>query len=341
MPSIPPATMQALQLSAYHGQAADLQLMTLPVPQPGPGEVLIRIAATPINPSDLMFLRGEYGIQKPLPIVPGIEGSGVVVAAGRGLLSQRLLGQRVACVAPAAGDGTWAEYMLAPATHCFPLAKNLSLAVGATLIVNPITAWALLDRARRHRHRAIIQTAAASQVGRMVVRLGRRFKLPTINVVRRAEQVEMLRLLGAEYVLNSSLPTFDADLRRAAAQLGATLAFDAVAGPMTGQLLSAMPPGSQVLIYGGLSGAACTIPADRVLFERKSVAGFWLNDWIRRRGPIEMVRLSAQIQRLVRSDLAATIQARVPLSAAAQGLALYQQQMSAGKVLFVPNNELV
>jgi NADPH:quinone reductase-like Zn-dependent oxidoreductase len=333
--------MHALQLSGYSGAATDLQLVTLPLPQPGPGEVLVRIAATPINPSDLMFLRGTYGVKKPLPVVPGIEGSGVVVAAGPGLLSQRLLGQRVACVAPATGDGTWAEYMRTAATLCFPLAKNLSLAAGATLIVNPITAWALLDIARRQRHPAIIQTAAASQVGRMVLRLGQRMKLPVINIVHRAEQVEMLRALGAPYVLNSSLPGFAADLRQVAAHLGATLAFDAVAGPMTSQLLSAMPPGSQALIYGGLSAAACEIPYDLIVFERKSVAGFWLSDWIGERTMIEVLRLSGRIQRLVRSDLAATVQARVPLTAAAQGLAQYQQQMSSGKVLFVPNNELL
>lgn len=340
MTSHAPAMMRALQLSAYDGDSASIQLVEKPVPILTDGQVVVRIAAAPVNPSDLMFLRGIYGIKKPLPVVPGFEGSGVVVA-GTGIIGKALIGQRVACAAPDNGDGTWAEYMCTAAERCFPLTKSINFETGATFIVNPLTAWALVDIARKAQHQAVIQTAAASQLGQMIVRLGQRFKLPVINIVRRAEQVELLRALGAEYVLNSNLPAFDADLRSVATTLGATLAFEAIAGEMTGRVLTAMPNDSQVLVYGALSEAACQIDPGAFIFERKRVAGFWLSDWMAQRNLIKTVGLGAEIQRLLHTDLASTIQACLPLEAAAQGLQQYQNQMTGGKILFIPNGEVV
>ncbi|HEU4597223.1 MAG TPA: alcohol dehydrogenase catalytic domain-containing protein, partial [Pyrinomonadaceae bacterium] len=165
-----PATMRALELRDYEDADA-LALVERPVPRPGEGEALVRIAATPINPSDLMFVRGLYGQKKRLPVVPGFEGSGVVVEAGDGMMGRYLKGKRVACAAPFDGDGTWAEYMLTPAALCIPLDARTELESAASMIVNPFTAWALLARARRLGAKAVVQTAAASALGRMVVRL--------------------------------------------------------------------------------------------------------------------------------------------------------------------------
>jgi NADPH2:quinone reductase len=160
-----PATMRAVQLRAYDGNPESVAVVELPVPRPGPGQVLIRVAASPINPSDLMFIRGLYGFKKPLPAVPGFEGSGTVVEAGGGMMPRFLKGRRVACAAadPNIAGGMWAEYLVTSAQLCVPLSKQVDMEQGATMLVNPLTAWALMEEARLGRHRAVVQTAAASR----------------------------------------------------------------------------------------------------------------------------------------------------------------------------------
>src|ERR1051326_6186143 len=192
-----PETMRAVELRSYDGGADSVVLAEMPVPRPGDGQVLVLMAAAPINPSDLSFIRGTYGIKKRLPVVPGFEGSGEVVAAGGGLLARYLLGKRVACAAPTDDDGTWAEFMLAHADHCVPLRKETDIEQAATLIVNPFTAWALLEAAEELRAKSVVQTAAASALGRMLTRLAISRGVHVVNVVRRKEQVELLQHEGA------------------------------------------------------------------------------------------------------------------------------------------------
>jgi NADPH:quinone reductase len=141
-----PSHMQAVQLDEPNGE---LILREIAVPQPGPGKVLVRMAAAPINPSDLGTLRGySYGKKAKYPLTPGREGGGRVVAAGKGLLPRLLLGRRVAC-AVVTGSGTWAEYALTSARQCIPLKKKTSFEQGAMLLVNPLSALAIMDIARR------------------------------------------------------------------------------------------------------------------------------------------------------------------------------------------------
>src|SRR5574340_603753 len=212
-----PNHMQAILLQ---GTGGPLTVGQIPVPQPGPGQVLIRTAASPINPSDLGFLGGSYEFQKPFPVVPGFEGSGTVIAAGSGLLPHLWLGKRVAYSASA--GGTWAEYLVTPAMSCFPLPKNLSLEQGAALIVNPVTALAFFDMARRGKHAALVSNSAASSLGRMILRLGQTRHIPVIHLVRRRAQVDLLRSLGGTYILNSQDPDFPDQLRTLSHQLKAT-----------------------------------------------------------------------------------------------------------------------
>src|SRR6516162_4872072 len=148
-------------------------------------------------------------------------------------------GRRVACAAAdaKATGGMWAEYIVTSAQFCVPLGKEVQMEHAATMLVNPLTAWALVDEARRGRHRAAVQTAAASALGKMVIRLGQRLRLPVVNVVRRAEQVELLHGMGAEHVLNSSEPGFDDELRKICHKLGASIGFEAVAGETSGRVL--------------------------------------------------------------------------------------------------------
>jgi len=332
--------MRALELRAFDGKPESLAFVERAVPRPGQGQVLVRIAATPINPSDVMFLRGMY-IKKPLPVIAGFEGSGIVVAAGSGFMPRLLMGKRVACAAPYNGDGTWAEYMLTSANFCIPLRKNISLEQGASLIVNPLTAWALMEIAKRGRHRAVVQTAAASALGRMILRLAKRFGIPVINVVRRQEQIDLLQGLGAQYALNSNAPNFDDDLKKLCHDLQATLAFDAVAGEMTNRILQAMPKQGRIIIYGALSEQGCLLDPRAFIFDDKHVEGFWLSTWLQNRNPINRVRTAMQMQKFLATDLKTEIRARLPLKEAANGLEQYTGGMTEGKILFIPNPNLV
>ena len=331
-----PATMRALELATYNGR---LQLVEKPVPKPGRGQVLVRIAATPINPSDLKFIGGGYGIRKPLPVVPGFEASGTVVATGGGLMAGFMSGRRVTCLAPDQGDGTWAEFMVADARKCIPLKKFVTLEQGAMMVVNPWTAWALMDTARRGGHRAAVHTAAASALGRMLLRLGQRFNFPIVHIVRRAEQVELLRGLGAPHVLNSTDADFDAKLKSLSETLGATIAFDPVAGEMTGRVLAAMPRGSRAVVYGSLSGAPCSVRPEQLLYEGKSVEGFWMVRWVAARGLLARLRIASQVQRLLATDFQTEVRERVPLERAAEAIREYKSHMTGGKILIVPHGE--
>jgi NADPH:quinone reductase-like Zn-dependent oxidoreductase len=334
-----PATMKALEVRAYGARPENLALAERPVPRPGPGQVLVRIAAAPVNPSDLMFVRGLYGFRKELPAIPGFEGSGTVVAAGRGLMARILLGRRVACAAvdPGSPGGTWAEYLVTSAQTVVPLGRSVDQEQAAMMLVNPLSAWAMMEIARQGRHRAVIQTAAASALGRMIVRLGRRFSLPVINVVRRDEQAEELQALGAEHTVVSTDAAFDRQLTLMARRLRATLAFDAVAGDITRRVLDAMPRGGQALVYGGLSLEAAQVNPAALIFEGKRVCGFWLSEWLRGKTLLDRFLLSRQVQGMLAGDLQSHVQARLPLEAGAQALEQYAQNMGAGKVLFVPS----
>src|SRR5262249_14602184 len=154
---------------------------------------------------------------------------------------------------------------------------ELPIDQAASLIVNPLTALGLLDTARRAGHRAAIHTAAASQLGRMMLAMANEMNYPLINIIRRDAQAELLKSFGAEYVLNSSSQTFADELQSLSKKLKATAVFEAVAGDMTGTVLNAMPHSSMAYVYGALSEAPCgNIDPIGLLFYKKSVTGFYL-----------------------------------------------------------------
>ncbi len=334
-----PQTMRALLLEQHDPDLLKaigrLRVVERPLPPLQHGQVLIRIQAAPCNPSDLLFLQARYGALKTLPSVPGWEGAGTVVQSGGGLLASWLKGRRVACSLQDDRDGTWAEYFVANATNCIPLDRRLPMDQAASLTINPLTTLALLDAAARGRHRAAVHTAGASQLGRMLLAMADR---PLIHIVRREAQVELLRSLGARHVLNSSDSDFPEKLRDACTELHATIAFDAVAGPMTGIVLSAMPAGSTVLVYGGLSGEPSGgIDPVGLLFDDKKVSGFYLGHWAKSRGLLTVLRLARRAQRLlIDKRIETRIQRRLGLDEAVEGLRHYVGHMTDGKVLIVP-----
>jgi NADPH:quinone reductase len=329
-----PAAMRAVELRAYDGA---VHVVERPLPRLRSGELLVRIAAAPINPSDLMFIEGRYGVRKPLPVVPGFEGAGTVVASGGGFAARALVGRRVACGAPDGGDGTWAEYLVTSPRRCFLLRPGISDEAGATLLINPVTAWVLMQSARRDKHRAVAQTAAAGAIGRMLLRLSLRHKLPMVHIVRRPAQAALLRSLGAEHVLDSSRPEFTDALAQSFQKLGVTLAFDAVAGEMTGTLLRALPAGGRVMVYGALAEEPCAVEPGALIFGQRAVGGFWLSDWLRGARPLEQARAGLAVQRLLGGALKTEVAARLPLERAAEALERYAKRMTEGKVLLVPS----
>jgi NADPH:quinone reductase len=325
-----PTTMLAAQLDAV---GEPLVARQIPVPKPRKGEVLVKMAASPINPSDLAFMMGGYGFKEGLPVTPGNEGSGVVVAAGAGFMSRRLLGKRVSCFARPGLGGAWAEYMLTNASYCIPVGKKISMEQAATSLINPLTALAFMDIVRRKKYPAFVNTAANSALGRMLVRLGKRQGVPLINVVRNEAQVKALKELGADHILDSSAPGFDEQLKTLCHQLKATLLLDAVGGPLLGQLLLAAPHGSDILSYGRLSAEPCVIEPGALILQKKRIMGFFLTDWIKKRNLLQIMGDIRRVQNMLHADMATEIKARMPIASVNEALKQYQEKMSGGKIL--------
>jgi NADPH:quinone reductase-like Zn-dependent oxidoreductase len=219
-----------------------------------------------------------------------------------------------------------------------PLHQSVSLEQGAMSAINPLTAIAFLEIAKEGGHQAIVQTAAASSLGQMVNRLGQSEGVQVINVVRRDAQVELLKQQGATVVLNSSDAHFGQKLHDACHQYEIHLAFDAVAGSMTGQLLEAMPPHSKVTLFSALSHKATQAKPDQFIFEDKAVDGFWLGPWIATKNIIQIQRIWRRAQTLLSTELKSVIRAKYPFEDAKQAVQEYLNQMTGGKILLSPDH---
>ncbi len=271
----------------------ELSLASVATPEPKPDEVIVRVEASPINPSDMGLLFGmadmstaaaSGGADNPvvtarvpeglmrhmaarvdqaLPV--GNEGAGVVVQTGASDSARALMGKTVAIL----GGAMYAQYRCIPAAQCLVLPEGTTPAEGASCFVNPLTVLGMVETMRAEGHRALVHTAAASNLGQMLVKLCNEEKVDLVNIVRRQEHADLLKGIGATYVCNSSVTTFMEDLTDALAATGATLAFDAIGGgKQAGQILTCMEAAAtrdaknlgrygstvykQVYIYGGL-----------------------------------------------------------------------------------------
>jgi len=287
-----------------------------------------------------MYSTSGYS-NRELPVTPGNEGSGTVVAAGDGFLSKFMLNKRVACTKSKIDQGTWAEYMLTKATLCSPLKKDISFESGATLVVNPMTALAFFEIIRKGKHAAFVNTAAASQLGRMLLRLAQNKGIPFINIVRRAEQADLLRSLGAEYVLVSADADFDQQLKDFTQRLNATLILDAISGDFTQHLIDASPNGSILLLYANLSQSPAKVNPNSLWYFNRRVEGFHLSTWTKKQGLLKVLWLTRQVQKVANTDLSTVFHKRIPFTAVQAGLELYQRNMTAGKILLVIDPEEV
>ncbi len=352
-----PATALQLRSLVKADQTVELFLETVAVPEPGPGEVVVRVEAAPINPSDLGLLlagadvtaavaggsadrpvvtaplpdaamramKARVGI--PMPV--GNEGAGTVVAAGSSAAARALLGKTVAV----AGGAMYAQYRCADASMCLELPDGTAAVDGASSFVNPMTVLGMVETMRLENHSGLVHTAAASNLGRMLNRLCIQKQIPLVNIVRRPEQEELLRSAGANYVCSSASPAFTDDLTAALQATSATLAFDATGGgKLASQILTCMEAaatadagsysryGSNVHKQVYIYGSLDRGPTEltRNFGMAWAVGGWLLTPFLQKIGPEGVGRLRSRVAAELTTTFASSYTDQVSLAGALQ-----------------------
>ena len=356
----------------------ELSLADVPIPEPKPDEVVVRVEGSPVNPSDLGLLFGgadmstatasgtpdrpivtaKVGpemmraaaarIDQPMPV--GNEGAGVVVSAGSSPAAQALLGKTVAML----GGAMYAQYRTIKAANCLLLPEGTTPAEGASCFVNPLTAIGMVETMRREGHRALVHTAAASNLGQMLIRLCNEDGIGLVNVVRKPEQEALLHSIGAKHVCNMSAPTFMDDLTSALVDTGATLAFDAIGGGrQAGQILTCMERAAtstakeysrygstthkQVYIYGGLDRGPTEF--NRAFGMAWGLGGWLLTAFLQKVGSEAAQKLRERVAREIKTTFASKYTKEVSLAEALQPeeIAVYGKQATGAKYLINPH----
>jgi NADPH2:quinone reductase len=356
----------------------ELSLVRVAVPAPGADEVVVRVEASPINPSDLGLLFGAADLStarqsgtpanpvvtasipegrmkfmamrvgKSMPV--GNEGAGVVVSAGSSAAAQALLGKTVA----AFGGAMYAQYRCVKSDQCLALPDGTTAAEGASCFVNPLTSLGMVETMRREGHAALVHTAAASNLGRMLNRICLEEGIGLVNIVRTRQQEEMLRSLGARHVCNFAAPTFVPDLTEALIATGATLAFDAIGGgSLAGQILGCMEAAltrsateysrygstthKQVYIYGTLDTGPTVL--DRSFGFAWGVGGWLLWPFLQKIGPVAAQSLRERVLAGLKTTFASRYTNEVSLAEAlrVEEIAVYGKRATGEKYLINPN----
>jgi NADPH2:quinone reductase len=356
----------------------ELSLVEMEFPQPGPDEVLVRVEATPINPSDLGLLVGPADMKtmrvsgtaerpvitadipakvmrlvqgrlgESLPV--GNEGAGMVVAAGESDAAQALLGKTVGMF----GGAMYSQYRCLNISQCIALHEGTTAAEGASCFVNPLTALGMVETMRAEGHTALVHTAAASNLGQMLNKLCSADGIDLVNIVRKLEQEEILRGLGAKYIVNSTADSFYADLTEALVATGATLAFDATGGgKLAGQILTCMEAAAvrtmteysrygsdvykQVYIYGGLDSSPTTL--SRNFGAAWGVGGWLLMAFLKKAGMEKTLELRARVAEEITTTFASHYTREVSLAEvlSLDAMAVYGKQATGEKCLIKPH----
>ena len=375
---LPPSGLQLRSLIKPEGEL-ELSLADTPVQAPGPDEVLLRVQASPINPSDIgllfgaadmstasfsgtparpllkakvpeRFMKGMAGrLGQSMPV--GNEGAGLVIAAGASPAAQALLGKTVAALA---GGGMYGQYRTVKLAQCLELPQGTSAADAASCFVNPLTALGFVETMRREGHKALVHTAAASNLGQMLQRICLKDGIALVNIVRKPEQEQLLRAMGAKYVCNMSSPNFMEELTQALQETGATLGFDATGGgKLGGQILNAMEAAlnrnakeysrygstthKQVYLYGGLD----TSPTEftRGFGMSWGMGGWLLFPFLQRCTPEAVAALKQRVANELTSTFASHYAKTISLPEAlsAQAVAGYGQRSTGAKYLIDPS----
>jgi NADPH:quinone reductase-like Zn-dependent oxidoreductase len=305
-------TMRSVVADTVGEPSEVLHLQTRPIPEPGPGQVRIRVIAVPVEASDLHTVRGRYGFTPEFPTVPGIESVGVIDELGSGT-DGLTVGQRVVTIGV---TGTWQEYVIADAGQVLAVPAGMSDSTAAQILSNPLTAVILTGDVLDVRPGEwLLQTAAGSTVGQLVIQLGTHVGFNTLNVVRRRSAVEDILAMGGTAVIC----TEDEDLRERVADIagddGVSKAIDCVSGQVGADVSRALAPHGELIVYGALSTHRQTDPdkltipvfARSLIYETKTIRGFWLFRWL---NETPKDRMAATIERTV--QLADSSLLRVP-----------------------------
>jgi NADPH:quinone reductase-like Zn-dependent oxidoreductase len=369
-----------LQLRSLIKKSGELEvsLVTVAIPEPAADEVVVRVEAAPINPSDLGLLLGAADVttarvsgtsdapvivatvpnaamkamagrlDEAMPV--GNEGAGVVVKAGASDKAQMLLGRTVAMI----GGAMYAQYRCLRAADCLVLPPGTSAAEGASSFVNPMTSLGMVETMRLEGHKALVHTAAASNLGQMLNRICLKDGVDLVNIVRSPQQEDLLRRGGAKHVCNSAAPAFEDDLTQALVETGATLAFDAIGGgKLASQILTAMEAAvtrkakaysrygstvhKQVYIYGGLDPRP--VELYRAFGSAWGVGGWLLTPFLRRIGAAEVQKLRERVVAELKTTFASHYTRVVSLQEALQlgTIAAYSKRATGEKYLINPN----
>jgi len=369
-----------LQLRSLIKKSGELEvsLLNVATPEPGPDEVVVRVEATPINPSDLGLLFGAADMttakasgSKEQPLITakvpeaamramagrlddsmpvGNEGAGVVIKTGSSDAAQALMGRTVAMI----GGAMYAQYRCLKVNECLPLPAGTTPAEGASCFVNPLTALGMTETMRREGHKALVHTAAASNLGQMLNKICLKDGIPLVNIVRNEEQAAILRKIGAKYAVDSAAPSFMDDLTQALADTSATLAFDAIGGgKLAGQILTCMEAAinknakaysrygsnvhKQVYIYGSLDTRPVEI--NRAFGMAWGVGGWLLFPFLMKIGPVDGKRLRERVVDELKTTFASHYTKVVSLQEALDlaNIAIYGKRSTGEKFLINPN----
>jgi NADPH:quinone reductase-like Zn-dependent oxidoreductase len=356
----------------------EISLVDVPTPEPGPDEVVVRVEASPINPSDLGLLVGAADMTtarasgtKDLPVITakvpeagmkamagrldesmpvGNEGAGVVIKTGSSDAAKALMGKTVAMI----GGAMYAQYRCLKVNECLPLPAGTSPAEGASCFVNPLTALGMTETMRREGHKALVHTAAASNLGQMLNKICLKDGIGLVNIVRSKEQAEILHAIGARYVVDSTAATFMDDLTKALVETGATLAFDAIGGgKLVGQILTCMETAinktakvysrygssvqKQVYIYGGLDTRPTEL--NRAFGMAWGIGGWLLTPFLMKIGAAEGAKLRQRVVDELKTTFASHYTQVVSLQETLQlnHIAVYARRATGEKYLINPN----
>ena len=325
--------MQSVRFDTFGDPAEVLRVEEVEKPAAGAGEVLLKMRARPINPSDLLTVQGLYGSLPALPATPGLEGMGEVAEVGEGVKGLRA-GQRVI---PLGVAGTWAEFVVVPAERVIPVPDSVSDQTAAQFVVNPLTAWIMtVEELALQPGEWLLQTAAGSTLGRVVLQIAKRRGFKTINVVRRREQGEELKALGADEVVCTDEEDLVERVNEINGKAGLLKAIDAVGGETGGAVVRALGRGGVLLVYGLLSGQPIPLDSGRMIFTSSTVRGFWLGEWMRSAAPDRQRTVTGEMLRaMATQEIVPPVEAEYPLTEVLAAVAHSVRPGRSGKVLLV------
>ena len=373
-------TTKGLQLRSKISKDGELELTLAEVttPEPGPDQVVVKVEATPINPSDLGLLLGPADMStaktsgsgaslkvtakvpaQALPFLTarldeampvGNEGAGTVIKAGSSEAAQKLLGKTVSMV----GGAMYAQYRLLRATDCQALPAGTTAAEGASWFVNPLTALGMTETMKREGHKALVHTAAASNLGQMLNKICQEDGIGLVNIVRSAEQAKLLQGIGAKHVVDSTSPHFTDALTQALVETGATIAFDAIGGgKLASQILTCMEIAlnktakeysrygssthKQVYVYGRLGTGSIELTPNFGM--AWGVGGWLLTPFLQNIGRPEQVRLRERVVNSLKTTFASHYTRTISLPEVLDlgAIAVYNKRATGEKFLINPN----